>query len=208
MDTPTRIPEAQEFADSDDVRRHRGWFLALGSLMIVLGIAAIAFPFTASLAVTLTVGMVLIIAGVGQLVHAISMPRWRGFFITLLGALLALAVGALVLFYPLSGILSLTLLVATFLLVGGVLKMILAFRLRPDLNWNWLLFAGGLAVMLGLVILSQWPFSAAWILGVLVGVDLVSSGWWMLAIAARDSGRADGQQAALMEANARRRETR
>jgi len=208
MDTPTRIPEAQEFADSDDVRRHRGWFLALGSLMIVLGIAAIAFPFTASLAVTLTVGMVLIIAGVGQLVHAISMPRWRGFFITLLGALLALAVGALVLFYPLSGILSLTLLVATFLLVGGVLKMILAFRLRPDLNWNWLLFAGGLAVVLGLVILSQWPFSAAWILGVLVGVDLVSSGWWMLAIAARDSGRADGQQAALMEANARRRETR
>jgi len=208
MDTPTRIPEAQEFADSDDVRRHRGWFLALGSLMIVLGIAAIAFPFTASLAVTLTVGMVLIIAGVGQLVHAISMPRWRGFFITLLGALLALAVGVLVLFYPLSGILSLTLLVATFLLVGGVLKMILAFRLRPDLNWNWLLFAGGLAVVLGLVILSQWPFSAAWILGVLVGVDLVSSGWWMLAIAARDSGRADGQQAALMEANARRRETR
>ncbi len=208
MDTSTLTQDAQEFIDSDDVRRHPGWFIAVGTLMIVLGLAAIAFPFTASLAVALTVGMVLVIAGVAQLVHAVSMPRWRGFFIILLGALLALAVGILVLFYPVSGMLSLTLLVATFLLVGGVLKIALGFRLRPDLNWKWLLFAGSLAVVLGLVILSQWPFAAGWVLGVLVGVDLISSGWWMLAIAARHGGQADEQQPALMEANAQRRATR
>lgn len=117
---------------------------------------------------------------------------------------MALAVGSLVIFYPLSGVLSLTLLVATFLLIGGILKTILAFRLRPNLLWKWLLFAGGLAVALGLVILAQWPFAAGWVLGVLVGVDLLSSGWWMLAIAARRGEQAGEQQPGLMEANAQR----
>lgn len=75
MDTSTRTQNTQEFIDSDGVRRHLGWFIALGSLTTVLGLTAIAFPFTASLAVTLTVGMVLVIAGVAQLVHAVSTPR-------------------------------------------------------------------------------------------------------------------------------------
>jgi uncharacterized membrane protein HdeD (DUF308 family) len=183
MGTQERVTEDSALIGIDDIRQHRGRFLALGGVMIALGFAAIAFPFTASLAVTLIVGTVLVIAGIAQLVHAFSVPRWRGFLVTLLVALLSLAVGTLVLFYPLSGILSLTLLVGSFLLVGGALKMILAWRVRPGLSWGWLMFAGALAVLLGIMILLQWPYAAGWILGVLVGIDLAFSGWWLVALA-------------------------
>lgn len=183
MERQTRATSDQTLIYSDEIRAQRGWFIALGVLMMLLGVAAIAFPFTATLAVTITVGAVLVISGIAQLVHAFGVHKWRGFLITLLGAMLSLAVGVMVLFYPVSGILSFTLLLGSFLLVGGVLKTILAFRVRPGLNWGWLLFAGLTAALLGMLILLQWPFAAGWVLGLLVGIDLVFSGWWMLAIA-------------------------
>jgi uncharacterized membrane protein HdeD (DUF308 family) len=198
------------FPDSDDIRQQRGWFVALAVLMTALGLGAIAFPLSASVAVTLLVGVVLVIAGIGQLLHALRVSRWPGFLITLLSALLSLAVGTLVLLYPLSGVLSLTLLVGTFLLVGGTLKIILAFRVRPGLSWQWLLFAGGLAVLLGVLILLQWPVAAGWVLGVLIGIDLLFSGLWMLTLtlATRDGTSGGAQRSTLSETNARRRSLR
>jgi uncharacterized membrane protein HdeD (DUF308 family) len=166
-----------------DIRRQRGWFLALGVFLMIVGFVAILFPFTASLAVTVSIGAVLTIAGIAQLVHAFGVRRWRGFLVTLLSALLSLAVGTLLLFYPVPGVLSLTLLVGVFLLAGGALKILLSLRLRPLAGWSWLLFAGVLAVLLGVLILWLWPSAAAWVPGVLVGADLVFSGWWMFLLA-------------------------
>jgi uncharacterized membrane protein HdeD (DUF308 family) len=151
--------------------------------LMIVGFVAILFPFTASLAVTVSIGAVLTIAGIAQLVHAFGVRRWRGFLVTLLSALLSLAVGTLLLFYPVPGVLSLTLLVGVFLLAGGALKILLSLRLRPLAGWSWLLFAGVLAVLLGVLILWLWPSAAAWVPGVLVGADLVFSGWWMFLLA-------------------------
>lgn len=172
---------------TEEVKAHRRGFLAVGIVMLALGVAAIAFPFFATLAVALLVGWILAISGVVGIVHAFGIKQWKGFMFSLLGALLSLAVGTLLLLYPFTGVLSLTLLIATFFLASGVLRILLALRLRPVDHWGWLLSSGALALVLGALILSQWPQASSWVIGVLVGIDLVFAGGvsTMLAIAAR-----------------------
>lgn len=173
-----------------EVSQHRRGFLVVGILMIVLGTAAIAFPFAATLATELFVGWILAISGVLGIVQAFRASRWKGFLWSLLGALLALGVGILLLFYPLTGILSLTFLLTVFFISGGILRIILAFRLRPHDHWGWLLVSGILALLLAALILSRWPVAAAWVIGLLVGIDLIFTGLTsvMLSMAARRSG--------------------
>jgi uncharacterized membrane protein HdeD (DUF308 family) len=160
-----------------EVREHRGWFLLLGIALVLLGIAALTFPFVSTLAAELLVGSVLTISGALSLVHAFRAARWKGFLLSLLGALLSLAVGILLLVYPMTGILSLTLVVGAFFLAGGTLRVMLALRLRPVDHWGWLLASGLLALALGVLILLQWPQAAVWVIGVLVGIDLIFAGW-------------------------------
>lgn len=184
MEIPTRAEAAGLHIDLGEMRRQRGWFLALGLIMLAAGISAVVFPFMATLAVAVSIGIVLVVAGIAQFVHAFSVRKWRGFLLTLLSGLLSLVVGSLVLIYPGTGILSLTLLVGTFLLAGGALKALLAFRLRPLAGWPWLLFSGCLAMLLGVLVVWMWPSAAGWVLGLLVGIDLVFSGWWLLTLSA------------------------
>lgn len=180
MNTQTHASNHQAFFVMNEIHQHRGWFMAIGVLMLLMGIAAIVFPFTATMAVTAGLGIVLAISGVAQLAHAFGVRRLRGFFFFLLSALISLMAGILLLMFPVSGMLSLTLVVGSFLLAGGILKIFLALRIRPGVSWFWLLFAGGLAVLLGALILVQWPTIASWVLGLMVGVDLLFSGWWLL----------------------------
>jgi uncharacterized membrane protein HdeD (DUF308 family) len=155
--------------------------------MVALGIAAIAFPFVATLAVELLIGWILAISGALGIVQAFRVAKWKGFLLSLLGALLSLGVGAVLLLYPFAGIVSLTLLIAALFLVGGAFRILLAFRVRPLDHWGWLLVSGILALVLAILILAQWPEAAAWVIGVLVGIDLIFSGWtlMLLAMAAR-----------------------
>lgn len=184
MKTQTQAKNDKALIVVTDIQQHRGWFLAIGVLILLLGIAAIIFPFTASLAVTAGLGIVLAISGVVQLAHAFGVRRLRGFFFFLISALLSLMAGILLLIFPVSGMLSLTLVVGSFLLIGGILKIFLALRIRPGVSWSWLLFAGGLALVLGTLILLQWPAISSWVLGLMVGVDLLFSGWWLLMLGA------------------------
>ena len=172
---------------TNEVKENRTWFMVLGVIMILLGIAAIAFPFIATLAMDFFVGGVLVIGGIGGIVNAFRVAKWKGFLLFMLTALLALGVGIFLLLFPFSGILSLTLLVTVFLIIDGVLRIFLAFRLRPYDQWKWQLFGGMLGLVLAGIILAQWPEAATWIIGLLVGVNLVFSGWTliMLAVTAR-----------------------
>lgn len=164
------------------VRDNQRWLLLLGVLMVLLGVAAILFPFVASLAMNMLIGWVLLFSGTLGILHAFRMRKWAGFFISLLGALLSLGLGSVLLLYPVTGIVSLTLLMAAFLFAGGLLRILLALRLRPFDHWVWLLFSGVLALVLAALILTQWS-EAVWILGILVGIDLVFAGWTMLLLA-------------------------
>ncbi len=167
--------------------RNWGWLLALGILMIILGVVAMAAPVVATIAIQVMLGWLLVISGIAEGIHAFMVKEWRGFLLELLSAVLYLGVGLLLLVDPLKGALALTLILAVFLLVEGIFKIITALRVRDHRGWGWLLASGIVSVILGVLIWAQWPASGLWVIGLLVGIQLLFTGWSlvMLALAAR-----------------------
>jgi uncharacterized membrane protein HdeD (DUF308 family) len=175
IDTPAQtigaaIPEASVVK-----RRWRG-LLLLGIVQVIGGAVAIAVPVAASLATALVFGAVLLVLGVFQVVHAISVRKSKVVFLQLLGGLLYIVTGALVLWFPVSGAMSLTILVATLLIADGVIRCALAYRLRPGQGWGWFLCAGIASAVVGIVLLIGWPLTGLWALGLLLGVNLLFIG--------------------------------
>lgn len=171
----------------DVLQKGWGWLLALGVLLSVLGLLLIAAPALGTLAIDLLVGWFLIIGGIAQLIHACMEKAWRGFLLELASGALYLVVGFLLVFYPLAGAQALTIFLAAFLLVEGIVRIAMALRLRQAQGWGWLLFGGIVTVILALLIWMQWPASALWVIGLLVGINLLFTGWslTMMAIAMR-----------------------
>jgi uncharacterized membrane protein HdeD (DUF308 family) len=167
--------------------RNWGWLLAVGILMIILGVVAIGAPVVATIAVQFMLGWLLVISGIAEGIHAFMVQGWRGFLFELLSALLYLGVGILLLVNPLEGALALTIVLAVFLLVEGIFKIIMALRVREHRGWGWLLASGIVSLILGALIWAQWPASGLWVIGLLVGIQLLFTGWAlvMLALAAR-----------------------
>ena len=168
-----------------EIRDNRGWIIALGIVLIVLGVVAVLFPVMASFAVNLIIGAVLAASGIVELVRSVRMSTRKGLWLGVLNGVLALVIGMLLLLFPLPGVLSLALLVSVFFLVGGVLRMMLAWQLKPHDHWGWVMTSGVLALVLGALIVWQWPEAGAWIIGLLVGIDLIFAGWNSLFLAAR-----------------------
>jgi uncharacterized membrane protein HdeD (DUF308 family) len=165
------------------VAAHWGWFLALGLVLVVAGIAAIAFPLLSTVAVKIALGWVFLVGGIVMIVHAFSASHWHGLiWEVLLGALYAVA-GAYLAFFPLTGIITLTILLAALFIVEGGLEISLALRVRPHEGWGWLLVSGLIAVAVGLLIALGLPSSAAWAIGLLAGINLISTGWGFLFLA-------------------------
>jgi uncharacterized membrane protein HdeD (DUF308 family) len=167
--------------------RNWGWLLALGILMIILGVLAIGAPTYATLAVQAALGWILIIGGIAEGIHAFMAQGWRGFLLELLSAILYVVVGVLLLTNPVGGALALTIVLAVFLVVEGIFKIIMAMRVRDHRGWGWLLASGILSLILGVLIWAEWPASGLWVIGLLVGIQLLFTGWSlvMLALAAR-----------------------
>lgn len=166
----------------EDLQRKSGWFLALGIAMIVLGVIAIGSPFVVTLAVNLLLGWVLIFGGLVQIVHAFSVRAWGGFLWMMLIGIVHGAVGGLLLRNPIAGVLTLTLLLAAFLLIEGICQLIMAFQLRPMPGSGWMMVSGIVGILLAVMIYSRWPSSAAWVLGTLVGINLIFDGWSMVTV--------------------------
>ena len=167
--------------------RNWGWLLALGILMIILGVVAMAAPVVATIAIQVMLGWLLVISGIAEGIHAFMVKEWRGFLLELLSAVLYLGVGLLLLVDPLKGAVALTLILGVFLLVVGIFKIITALRVREHRGWGWLLASGIVSVVLGVMIWAQWPASGLWVIGLLVGIQLLFTGWSlvMLALVAR-----------------------
>jgi uncharacterized membrane protein HdeD (DUF308 family) len=174
------------------VAEHWVWFLVLGLVLLLAGIAAIAFPLLSTVAVKIALGWVFLVGGLMMIVHAFSAAQWRGFFWELLLGLLYGLAGAYLAFFPLTGIITLTILLAAMFLAEGVLEIIMAFRVRPHEGWGWLILSGLIAVAAGALITLGLPSSAGWALGLLAGINLISTGWGFLflALAGRRAGQA------------------
>jgi len=153
-----------------------GWFLALGILLVLFGFMVIMFPVAGTFTIEILFGVVLLIAGLAQLGLAFHARGWGGFLLTLISGLLYTLLGLLFLLYPLSGAITLTLLLGAFLLLTGLIKLGLAAKLKPNYNWNWVMFDGLITILLGILILAAWPSDSLWVVGLLFGINLVFSG--------------------------------
>lgn len=152
------------------------WFYLLGVVLILLGIAAIGSPFVTTIAAKVVLGWLVLIGGVLQVAHAFGTREWSEFLLDLLAGAAFVVVGAWLAFFPLTGILTLTLLLAVTFIVQGILELGMAFRLRPNTGWFWMLIAGIVAIAVGLMLIADLPGSATWAIGLLVGINLIMSG--------------------------------
>ncbi|MDI1478178.1 DUF308 domain-containing protein [Polyangium sp. y55x31] len=166
----------------DVVRKNRAWFFGLGVAFMVLGVILLLMPVIASVATAFVLGWVMVIAGIFQGFHAVRNHGWRGAGWSLVGSVLLVIAGALVAAFPLTGTLTLTLTLAAFFAANGVVKLIRAVQNRRIPAWGWLFFDGLISLALGVLIAVGWPSTAAWALGMLVGIDLLLGGTSMILI--------------------------
>lgn len=159
------------------IAENRIWFMILGICLIVLGILAILFPLMSTIAAKSFLGWLFLIGGVVQASHAFSTQKWSAFFLDLLLGILYVIVGAWLAFFPLAGIITLTILLSAMFIAQGVLELMMAFMLRSHGAWVWVLISGLLALLIGVMIFVHLPSSAAWAIGLLAGINLLSSGW-------------------------------
>ena len=160
-----------------------GWFLAVGIVLIVAGLAAIAFPFLSTVAAKIMLGWLFLIGGVVMIVHAFQAPGWSGFFWSLLIGLLYAVAGAYLAFFPLTGLLTLAILLVALFFAEGIMEILMAFRVRPHDGWGFLLLSGIAALAVGVLIAMDLPGSATWALGLLVGINLLFTGSSYVALA-------------------------
>lgn len=162
------------------IENNRGWLVGIGIVLMVIGLGAIAFPVVSSIAVETVTGAVLAIGGLARLIHSFANKEWSGFFLEIFAGLFWVIAGAYLLLVPLEGLAVLTLVVAASFMADGVLRVILAFQMRKQRSWGWMLAGGMVSVLAGIMLAFQFPFSALWALGVLAGINLFSTGWVML----------------------------
>ncbi len=150
--------------------------------MLVVGIIAVGSPLASGLAVTLTVGILLIVGGIGQCLLAFRAGAFgRGLLVFLLG-LVALIVGVYLVTQPAAGLASITLFLAAYFVVTGIVAIVASLNLRETRGWGWMLANGIVTLLLGFLIWRQWPLSGAWAVGVLFGVQLIMTGIALIAV--------------------------
>ncbi len=172
----TSNPIAPDAFIRSAMQRRWGWLLLLGIVQVICGALALVIPVAASLAAAIVFGAVLLVAGVFQCMHAFRLGALKGRALQALGGVLYIAVGILILLFPLTGALTLTIAVGALLVADGVVRCALAYRLRPSDSWGWFLVAGIASLAVGILLLVDWPFTGFWALGILLGVNLLISG--------------------------------
>jgi uncharacterized membrane protein HdeD (DUF308 family) len=156
-----------------------------GIVLVVLGLLAIIIPPIATIAVTIFLGWLFLISGVVGLVTTFWARHAPGFWWSLLSAVLAIAAGIVLLAWPISGAVSLTLLLIVFFTIEGVLSIMYALEHKKELSgrWGWMLTSGIIDLVLAAIILAGLPGTAAWALGLLVGINMLFGGTAMIAMA-------------------------
>ena len=158
------------------VKRYSLWYLVQGGLMILAGILALVYPAISSVAVVFFIGWLLIFSGIFQGLSLIGARQVPHFWLQLISVALFIVVGALFLRNPGESLLTLTLLLIVFFLIEGISMVIFALTIRPFPNWGWVLLSGIVGIVLAFYLWASIPVSAAWLLGVLLGIELICEG--------------------------------
>ena len=158
----------------------RGWHFAWGALLIATGILAVLMPGIAALATALVFAWLLIFGGGFEIAYAIHTRGSAGFGWKLASGIITLLLGIAILVRPLAGVMSLALLVGGFLFLGGIARLVLASRIRPQRGWGWILADGLFSILLAILIAVAWPQSSIAVIGLLTGFWLLLAGLWRI----------------------------
>ena len=172
-------------AVKDTVHLHWQIFLTQGVIMVILGVLAVVWPQISTIAVDVYVGWLFLLSGVVGLVSMFLAQNVQAFLWSLLTAALSLFVGVLLLWHPTEGAVSLTLVLIALFIVEGIFQIAASLSYRdvfPD-SWGWMLASGIVDLILAALIIKGWPSTASWALGLIVGVNLFSSGLAVIMVA-------------------------
>jgi uncharacterized membrane protein HdeD (DUF308 family) len=174
-----------ESALGSAIQKHWTLFLIEGIVLLILGIAAVLLPVLATITFTILIGWLFLISGAVGLVTTLSMRQMPGFWWSLLSAVIGIAAGILLLIWPVTGSLSLTLVLSAFFIVEGIASIMYALEHRNQLTgrWGWMLVSGIVDLILAGIIIAGLPGTALWALGLLVGINLVFGGVAMIGMA-------------------------
>ncbi|MBD3378958.1 MAG: hypothetical protein GF408_00655 [Candidatus Omnitrophica bacterium] len=158
-------------------------FNIAGIIMILLGMGAVALPVFASIAVEVIFGWILIFGGIVTMIHSCAGLRTGSCVFRFTIGLLYTAIGVMFLAFPMTGVLTLTLLLGVLFIFEGIIKVWLSLKIHPVARWGWMLASGVASLLLAFIIFTNYPGGVAWILGLLVGLNLIFSGITMLLLA-------------------------
>ncbi|WP_197169183.1 HdeD family acid-resistance protein [Novipirellula galeiformis] len=164
------------------------WYLLflLGIVLILCGLLAVTFPMFSTLGVVMALGIVLLFAGLATIITSFITGKWSAFLVQLLMGIFYTVIGLMMAESPLNSAAALTLLVASFAIVGGAFRVIAALNYRFS-QWGWMLLSGLVSVLFGVVVIRHFPEASLWLIGLMLGLDLIFSGihWLMLSLTIR-----------------------
>jgi uncharacterized membrane protein HdeD (DUF308 family) len=163
-------------SDMAPLRAKWGWIVALGVVYVVAGFVALGSVVMATVASVLVVGVMMIVAGVAELISAFQIKTWGKFLIWALLGLLYIVAGFVTFENPLFAAVLLTLMLGASLVASGVVRVFLAFNMKRESPWVWVALSGVITLLLGLLILARWPINSIYILGLFLGIDLIMAG--------------------------------
>jgi uncharacterized membrane protein HdeD (DUF308 family) len=177
MSSLTERPVAiSSIAVVQELQRYWGWLLTWGIALIVVGMLAVSFSFSATLGTVMAFGMLAIVGGCAEIVGGFVARKSGGFVLKLLAGVMYIILGILMVTHPIGAAAGLTLMIAVALLAAGVMRIILSIMHRFE-GWPWVLLNGVISLVMGVMIWRQWPASALWVIGLFLGIDLIFSGW-------------------------------
>ena len=160
----------------DGIKQNAGLTVVSGVILLIAGTLAIFSPFVAGVSITVLVGAMLAVGGIGQCFLAFKTGAFgRGLMVFMVGVLMTIA-GFYMMNQPVAGLATLTIILMSYLLATGVLEIIVAFQLKPADGWGLELFNGIVTLLLGIMLWRQFPLSGAWAIGVLFGIKMIFSG--------------------------------
>jgi uncharacterized membrane protein HdeD (DUF308 family) len=174
--TMSQASAAMREAMRETVKRYSLWYLLEGVLLVIAGVVALIYPHIASVTLVFLLGWILIVSGVLQGVGLIGAKDVPHFWLQLVSAVLALLIGVLLLRNPDAGLLIMTVLLIVFFVVEGISKIVFALNIRPFDGWVWVMLSGVVGLLLGAYLWANMPLSSEWVLGVLLGIQLICEG--------------------------------
>jgi uncharacterized membrane protein HdeD (DUF308 family) len=165
------------------LRKNWGWMLGIGIVLVVLGMIGLGMPLVLTEVSMLYLGILLLIGGVAQLVHAFATKAWKDVLLHVVLGILYLIAGAATIQNPQAMSMILTLFLAGVLIAVGLVRIVIGLQLRKTGSWFWPVLSGIIAIVLGGMIMAQWPISGLWVIGMFIGIELLLNGWTCIMVA-------------------------